>query len=207
VGDLVIIADTREPNPDDPNEKDEALFWPTVYRGGAVIEVTVRRATLATGDYSLPGLEELVAIERKTLPDLIGTLFGSRKNSVGDGVSNQDRFRDELGRMADIRARDGRAFIVVEASREDVWRHRYQSRVMPVNVINAVDSFLVDYDIATVWAGDRAGAQLLVGTALARIWEQHRGVGDAYAKAVSRGRATLLPWILSSTAALGDAQT
>lgn len=201
MGDLVVLADTREPNPADPNERDEALFWPTVYRrarkgeAGGVETVEVRRVTLATGDYSLPGLEDLVVFERKTLGDLIGTLFGRTEDSVGDARANLDRFRAELDRMAEIKSRNGFAMIVVEASREDVWRGRYRSRATAPSIINLVDSFAVDYGVATIWAGNRDGAQLLVGTTLARIWEQHRGAGEAFEKAQSRGRAAFLPWI------------
>ena len=37
------------------------------------------RGTLATGDYSIAGLEDLIAIERKTLDDLIGCLCNGRE--------------------------------------------------------------------------------------------------------------------------------
>lgn len=195
---LVILVDSREPSPE--HDPPTALFVPTIYRSvdkgvGTIDDLATRRVTLFTGDYSLPGLESLAVIERKTLADLIGTLFGRAEDSVGGALPNIDRFRAELDRLAEIRARGGFATIVLEASREDVWAQRYKSRVAPVSVINFVDSFAVDYAVPTLWAGNRESAQLHVGTTLSRIWEQHRGIGSAYAKAVSRGRAASLPWI------------
>jgi ERCC4-type nuclease len=50
----VIITDTREQNP-------LAFEW-----------LESRAGTLQTGDYSVAGLEELFAVERKTVPDLVG---------------------------------------------------------------------------------------------------------------------------------------
>jgi len=37
------------------------------------------KAALDTGDYSIAGLEHFIAIERKTLPDLIGCLCNGRE--------------------------------------------------------------------------------------------------------------------------------
>jgi hypothetical protein len=155
----------------------------------------MRREKLPTGDYSLPGLEDLATIERKTLSDLLGTLFGRPEDSNGEARARLDVFRAELERMADIRARGGFAVIMVEASREDVWRQRYRSRATPTSIIGLIDSFVVDYGIATIWVGNRDGGQLFVGTTLSRIWSQSRGEGDAFEKAKSRGRAAFLPWI------------
>ncbi|MGO9174674.1 MAG: ERCC4 domain-containing protein [Desulfobaccales bacterium] len=45
-------------------------------------------ATLPVGDYSLPGFQDRVSIERKSLEDLIGCLMNS----------NRDRFERELAR-------------------------------------------------------------------------------------------------------------
>jgi len=57
-------------------------------------DVDPEPATLPVGDYSLPGFEDRVAIERKSLEDLISCLMGS----------NRDRFERELyrGRHYDL---------------------------------------------------------------------------------------------------------
>jgi hypothetical protein len=96
-----IIIDTREQAPF------EVTRFPNV---------ETERGTLATGDYSLPGFEDCVAIERKSLDDLIACLQGS----------NRERFERELQR-----ARHYNLFaVVVEASLDDV-------RSGPLPVTNA----------------------------------------------------------------------
>lgn len=65
-------------------------------------DVDPETATLPVGDYSLPGFTDKIAIERKSLNDLISCLMNS----------NRDRFERELarGRHYDLFA------VVVEAS-------------------------------------------------------------------------------------------
>lgn len=95
--DFAIVVDTREQLP----WTFQGLFSDTSARGGRrPIVVDQRVATLQQGDYSLVGFEHLVAIERKSLPDLFGTL--------GQG---RDRFERELTRLAEL----DRAAIVIEA--------------------------------------------------------------------------------------------
>jgi hypothetical protein len=127
---FVILADTREPALDS-GDREEALFVPRVYRAatkgrpGEYVPAPMQRVTLATGDYSLPGLEQWVAIERKSCQDLIGTLLGGRRDSVGEHVSNSERFRRELERMRAMPAGSFRC-VVVEAARDDIERELYK---------------------------------------------------------------------------------
>jgi hypothetical protein len=71
--------------------------------GGGPLTVPVVRGTLKSGDYSLKGFESRVAVERKSVADLFGTL--------GQG---RDRFERELGRLAEMEY----AAVVVEGD----WR-------------------------------------------------------------------------------------
>ncbi len=196
----VVLQDTCEPNPE--LDAPTALFWPMVYvrarKGvpGHAAGLPLERTNLETGDYSLPGQETLVSIERKTLGDLIGTLFGTGEDSNGNARPELLRFRAQLDRMRDMNRRGGYTRIVVEASLVDVYVHRYRSRrVLPVSVVNMMHSIDVDYGVPTIWAGNRDGAQLAVGTCLMRIAEQARGEGEAFVKAVERGCAAHLPWV------------
>ena len=50
--------------------------------------------TLTTGDYSVKGLEDVLTIERKSVPDLIGSL-----------TSGRERFNRELQRMMAMKSR------------------------------------------------------------------------------------------------------
>jgi ERCC4-type nuclease len=57
----IALIDTREQNP------------------VTIIGMTSERATLTTGDYSVAGLQHVVAIERKSLSDLLGCVGGERE--------------------------------------------------------------------------------------------------------------------------------
>ena len=69
---LQIIQDTREQ-------------YPFSFEG---YPVEVKPGTLPTGDYSLDGFEDRIAIERKAAGDLISCMTGGR-----------ERFRRELERL------------------------------------------------------------------------------------------------------------
>lgn len=191
----VAIVDTREP---DPAIEPRAAFRPFFIPPGTNDRVFLNlvRKKLDAGDYSAPGLESVVAFERKTLQDLIGTLFGTRTNALGEGVSNCERFVAELERLRSFERRA----IVVEDSIDAVRMHQYRSRTAPKTVLARLYSFWVDYDIPVIWAGSRAGAEHFVGTTLARIADQQLG-GEAAKKARARGVAPYLPWIAKEESA------
>ena len=44
-----------------------------------LVPLRTRAGTLQAGDYSIQGLESLVAIERKSLPDLLSCIAGERR--------------------------------------------------------------------------------------------------------------------------------
>src|SRR5260370_30850848 len=71
----VIVVDTREQEP------------LSFHRLKAVC------GTLISGDYSVAGLEELFAVERKTVSDLVGCCMGE----------NRERFERELHRLRGFR--------------------------------------------------------------------------------------------------------
>ena len=121
---IKIIQDTREQKP--------WTFPPDEF------EVTV--AKLAAGDYSIAGLEDEFAIERKSLGDLVGTVIGG-----------WIRFRKELNRLAGYRS----AAIIVEADISDILEHRYESEANPASVMGRINSILNDYSIPTLFWGSR----------------------------------------------------
>lgn len=104
------------------------------------------KGTIKTGDYTLLGMESLVAVERKSLDDLIGCLTVGRA-----------RFERELDR-----ARVMACFaVVVEASMEDVTRHRYTSRMAPHSALQSILAFQVRYSTPFMWAGSRESGEYL----------------------------------------------
>jgi ERCC4-type nuclease len=116
---------------------------------------TVEVAPLAVGDYSLPGFQDRVAIERKALDDLIGCLMGG----------NRERFGRELskGRHYDFFA------VVVEASLEDVRLARYRSEMKPHSALQSIISFMVRYRVPFIWCGNRAGAEYVTYSLLSKF--------------------------------------
>jgi ERCC4-type nuclease len=118
---------------------------------------TVERVTLPTGDYSIAGFTDRVAIERKSLPDLVMCVGPER-----------ERFLDEMRRL---RSYDVRA-VVVEASVDDVLAHAYRSNTAPQSVIGTTVAIWADYGVPTVWAGDARNAADLVERLFRRIAEK-----------------------------------
>jgi len=122
-----IVIDTREQEP---------------YSFDPRLTGAVRRA-LPAGDYSVEGLEERVAVERKTLDDFVSTVIHSRA-----------RFRKELRKFAGYPA----ACVVVEAGVLDVLLHRYRGDTHPNAVLGNALSVILDYRVPVFFCGNRQAA-------------------------------------------------
>ncbi|MDR0881610.1 MAG: ERCC4 domain-containing protein [Candidatus Adiutrix sp.] len=127
---MKIIVDTREQKP-------------FTFEGREAVEVVV--GTLATGDYSLVGLEDRVALERKSLADLVGCLTGS----------NRDRFERELarGRGLDYFA------VIIENGFEELTAKQYHSNLNPHAAAQSILAFQVRHRVPFIWAGNRRAAE------------------------------------------------
>lgn len=123
-GPPTIIIDTREQEP---------------YSFDPRLAGAVRRA-LPAGDYSLDGLEGVVAVERKTLDDFVSTVIHSRS-----------RFREELRRLGGYAA----ACVVVEAGLDDILRKRYRSGAHPAAVLGSALSVILDFRLPVFFCGSR----------------------------------------------------
>lgn len=121
--------------------------------------VAVVRATLATGDYSLVGMEDQVAFERKSLDDLVNSVIHDRK-----------RFAAELARLAPMKHRA----VVVEAAVADVVNRRYRSEAHPNAVLAAANAIFLHYGVPVLFWSDRPHARLLLEDLLTRIWKGRR---------------------------------
>jgi len=102
--------------------------------------VVAVRGPLATGDYSVEGLEQTLAVERKSLDDFVSSV-----------IRDRPRFRRELEKLRDYRA----ACVVVEASLGDIVAHRYHSGAHPNAVVGAAISIIVDYGVPVFFCSDR----------------------------------------------------
>ena len=122
----------------------------------------VKVGTLATGDYSVKGLEQFVAIERKSREDLIACVGAER-----------ERFERELNRL---RAYDVRA-VVCETTWGDLEIGQWRGKVTPKQAIGSVLGWIA-WGIPFLLVGNhqRAGeltAKLLY-TAARRRWREAR---------------------------------
>lgn len=203
----VVLRDSREQEPLSP-------YRYRIVDGVAQrLRFPTRDVALESGDYSLPGLEKIVAVERKSCPDLWGTLFGRDiDSSVGEARRSVDRFRREMGRMFWL----ARRWILVEGSKASLMayaRERHaangeRGRSPEENTNSLLDMLAaieVDYGVTVVWAGGREGAEAWLGRILWRIWDQHTG-GEKARTARSRGLGIEeLPWLAEETSGHGTA--
>ena len=129
---MIILTDTREQLPYSFDR------WP----------IEIQTAGLPTGDYSLSGFENQIAVERKSLNDLIGCLIG--KNRV--------RFEKEL-----THARQYELFaVVIEADFFQIANKNYHSVMNPDAVLQSITAFYIRYKIPFLFCGNRSGAEYMI---------------------------------------------
>ena len=143
---LIVLVDTREQEPLD------------------LRPLTVERATLSTGDYSIRGGEGIVAIERKSLPDLLACVGRER-----------ERFDREMHRIAAYPCRA----LVVEATWPEIEAGDWRSEVTAAAVLGSLLGWMMA-GVPVLMAGthERAGryvARLLL-LAARRRWRENRGL-------------------------------
>jgi ERCC4-type nuclease len=139
--DVTVLVDTREQRP---------YSFP-----GFCVET----GSLVTGDYSIRGFENEISIERKSFPDLLACIGGSRA-----------RFERELRRLKAYAV----GIVVVEASWADLTGGDWRSAVTPAAVTGSVCAW-ISRGSTFIFAGDRKGAESVSG---AILWhyakQQHR---------------------------------
>jgi DNA excision repair protein ERCC-4 len=99
--------------------------------------------TLDAGDYSVRGLENQIAVERKSLADLVGCC----------GVE-RERFERELQRLLSYATRA----VVVEASWADLERGEWRSKLTPQSATGSVLSW-IGSGVPFLFASSREAAQ------------------------------------------------
>jgi ERCC4-type nuclease len=133
-----IIVDTREQNP--------------------YIFKKASTKTLKSGDYSLVGLENNVVVERKTKPDIYGSLGRGR-----------DRFEREFKRLSKY----DYAAIVIESDLKNLLVPPAFSQMNPKSVINSLISWSIKYGVFVYFASDRKHARSLTYRILEKYWKAH----------------------------------
>ncbi len=140
---IVIVRDQREQKP---------FAFP-----GLTVEV----GHLPTADYSLRGMEDHVALERKSLPDFLGV--------VGHGRA---RFESELKRLQSYAVRA----VICEFSWASVQMSGWRNKVTPQAVEGSILSWTTRFQVPILLFGDRQSAEdatrrILIGTAQRRYRE------------------------------------
>jgi len=134
---VTVVIDTRE--------QEGYSFAPERF-------IAVHRA-LPAGDYSLAGMEQTVAVERKTAEDFVHTVIRER-----------ERFRRELLKLATY----DRACVVVEAGLDVLLTGTYRSGAHPSSVIGSALSIIVDYGVPVYFCSNRQCARRFVEEYLLR---------------------------------------
>lgn len=141
---LPIVIDSREQQPYN-------------YTGAVVM-------ALRSGDYSLFGYENRMAIERKTLSDAYSSIGAGRK-----------RFERELERLSGM----DYAAIVIEATLEDFLRAPAFSKMNPKAAVNSLLAWSVKYRVCVFFAGNRRYGKTLTYRLLEKFWKYKREMTDA----------------------------
>jgi DNA excision repair protein ERCC-4 len=143
---LVAVVDSREQNPLD------------------LAPLRQIPGTLATGDYSLRGLESVVAIERKSLVDLLACIGQER-----------DRFHREVHRLLAYPVRA----LVVESTWPEIERGQWRSKVRAPAALGTILNW-ISLGLPVIMAGDhaRAGryASRILFVAARRRWREARAL-------------------------------
>ena len=174
--DVVAVVDTREQLPLD--------LSPLQSQSG----------TLVTGDYSVLGLEQEVAIERKSLSDLLGCIGKDR-----------ERFDKEIKRLIAYPVRA----LVVESSWSDIeagmWALQGRSRILPQTALGSLLGWIA-YGIPVIMAGSHDQAARYVSRMLfiaaRRRWHQ---LHDLYSAVEAQRGGTSVRREKAASGTTGDA--
>jgi ERCC4-type nuclease len=151
----VVIVDTREQNP-------FTFAGFTNWIGGVVARA------LPAGDYSVEGMESLLALERKSLSDLVGSV-----------ISGRERFLRECERLAGLPYKA----ILIEATYEEVNSPYHQYTTAHPNAISgACDAIEARWDIPILYtSSDRDLAERKAASWLSKAftywWLETNGYG------------------------------
>lgn len=115
-------------------------------------------ATLPAGDYSVRGYTHLIALERKSVSDLVQTLSHGR-----------ERFENELDLLAEYKWKA----ILIEGDQVDIEAHAYRSNMLPKSVLGSLRAFYWRWGVPHFWCTSPAGAAEHVAWCARRLTEKH----------------------------------
>ena len=122
--DIVLVKDSREPD----------MAWDVHFEAPCEVKC------LKTGDYSLVGYEDEIAVERKTLGDLIGCLSSSR-----------DRFVKELERAQQLQY----FAVIIEATWGEIVSGQYRSKLHVNSANGSICAWEIRYKVPFFCCGNQ----------------------------------------------------
>lgn len=143
---MKILIDTREQTP-------------FTFQGKTYVDVQTEAGMLLTGDYSLAGLTDKIAVERKSFADLVQCLGRER-----------ERFERELQRAAALDF----FVVVIEADWREIVQGQYRSQLNPHSACQSVAAFMARLRVPFLFAGSRAGAEYCTWSLLRQYLEGAR---------------------------------
>lgn len=153
---FTVIVDTREQSP-----FAFASIQADANQGRRSVTVPTQRGTLQQGDYSILGMERWIAVERKSLADLFGTLAQGRK-----------RFEAELQRLQTMAF----AAVVIEGDWMAILRSPPRhSRLNPKTVFRSVVAWTQRFK-GVHWfpCPSRSMAEVATFRILERFWKDRQ---------------------------------
>ena len=102
---------------------------------------------LYAGDYSVAGLENGFAVERKSIPDLVACCAGER-----------ERFERELFRLRGCRFKR----LLIVGTRSEIEAGNFRSKINPAAVVASLEAWQIRFDIPVVFAPSPSAAAEIV---------------------------------------------
>ena len=150
--------------------------------------------TLDTGDYSVRGLEHLVALERKSLPDLLACVGRER-----------DRFKRELQRLRAYRFR----LLLVEADAAEIEAGDWRSELTPAHVMGSLAAWAAQYGLPVWLAGNHEAAgrfaERWLYQAARCVWLEHEAAAGLLTAATNHPQVRSRPRSAAVEASAGGA--
>ena len=182
---MVIVIDTREKRPLDFS------FWK---------DVTIQRRELWPGDYTVLGGAQYLAIERKSVSDLVKTM---KDDYAGIGSTTPKRFDRELMALHSIIARGGSAFVLVEPdgplgtvcpAYDQIKAHSYRSIISPNKVLKFIKTIRKGWHVPVHMTDSRTkSAEIVYKSAiLALAVKRARMAEDRFAESLDADIANSL---------------
>jgi ERCC4-type nuclease len=151
---FTVIIDTREQSP----FGFQNLQQQKRYGGGTLIIRTERKA-LPTGDYSIRGMEDKIAVERKEMGDFF--------HCCG---SDRERFERQLARLNEMEF----GCMMIEADWNTIMRGHRESKMDPESIRGSVIAWQMEYfPKVTWWFGGRNFCELTTFRILDRWWRKN----------------------------------